>query len=266
MSEKKKGSPIPHSRRERAITLLAGLTVLIGGLLVATLVARGAGHTPAPSSPAETPSPTATPEPLPLSGWTILIDPGHGGYDGGARARDSGVWEKVINLDVALRVEKSLIAQGASVIMTRRQDEDLCSADRPAALTKKRQDMLARVEMAVSAKVDMVLSIHMNEYRARGESGPQVFYREGSDTGRLLAGCMQEALIQHLAPRKERAAMAGDYFILQLDVPSVLVECGFISNPDEERLLLSADYQTRLGEAVTAGVLSYVALQQVMGQ
>ena len=253
-------------KKERAITLLAGLAVLIGGLLIVVLLARGTGQSPMPAIPTEEPLPTATPEPLPLTGWTILIDPGHGGYDGGARARDSGIWEKVINLDVALQVEKSLIECGAAVIMTRREDADLCTEDRPAAQTKKRQDMLARVEMAVSAKVDMVLSIHMNEYRARGESGPQVFYRQGSDSGRLLAGCMQEALIEHLKPRKERAAMAGDYFILQLDVPSVLVECGFISNPDEERMLLSDDYQARLGEAVAAGVLNYVALQAIWAQ
>ena len=253
-------------KRERAVTLLAGLLVLIGGLLIVVLLAKGTEQGVSPAAPTEQPTPAVTPEPLPLAGWTILIDPGHGGYDGGARARDSGVWEKVINLDVALQVEKSLTELGASTIMTRREDADLCTEDRPAALTKKRQDMLARVEMAVSAKVDMVLSIHMNEYRARGESGPQVFYRAGSDAGRLLAGCMQEALIETLQPKKKRSAMAGDYFILQLDVPSVLVECGFISNPDEERLLLSDDYQARLGEAVAAGVINYVALQEVMGQ
>lgn len=252
-------------KKERAVTLLAGLTVLIGGLLIVALLVKGPEQVPSPF-PTEAPLPTATSEPLPLTGWTILIDPGHGGYDGGAKARDSGIWEKVINLDVALQVEKSLLRQGASTVMTRREDADLCTEDRPAALTKKRQDMLARVEMAVSSSVDMVLSIHMNEYRARGESGPQVFYRQGSDAGRLLAGCMQEALIEHLKPRKERAAMAGDYFILQLDVPSVLVECGFISNPEEERLLLSEDYQARLGEAVAAGVMSYVALQEVWAQ
>ena len=263
MSEKKEKRAVPMGRRERAVTLLAGLLVLVGGLLIVTLLARGTGQEPA-ADPTPVPEPAVTPEPLPLSGWTILIDPGHGGYDGGAKARDSGVWEKVINLDVALQVEKSLTEQGASVVMTRREDADLCTEDRPAALTKKRQDMLARVEMAVSAQVDMVLSIHMNEYRARSESGPQVFYRAGSDAGRLLAGCMQEALIERLRPRKERAAMAGDYFILQLDVPSVLVECGFISNPEEEKLLLSGNYQARLGEAVAAGVMSYAALQQVM--
>ena len=77
--------------------------------------------------------------------------------------------------------------------------------------------------------------------------------RAGSGAGRLLAGTMQEALITALSPQKERAAMPGDYFILQLDTPSVLVECGFISNPAEEALLLSPAYQEKLGEAIADG-------------
>lgn len=201
-----------------------------------------------------------TAEALPLSGWRILVDPGHGGYDGGAKARDSGVWEKVINLDVAKQVEKSLTARGAAVFMTRTGDEDLCTDDRPANKTMKREDMENRIALAVEAKVDMVLSIHMNEYRQRSQSGPQVFYRQGCDSGRLLAGAMQEALIAALSPKKERSAMAGDYFILQLDVPSVLIECGFISNAAEEKLLLSEDYQAKLGQAIADGVESYAAL------
>lgn len=201
-----------------------------------------------------------TADTLPLSGWRILVDPGHGGYDGGAKARDSGVWEKVINLAVAQQVEKCLIDRGAAVFMTRTEDEDLCTDDRPANKTMKREDMENRIALAVEAKVDMVLSIHMNEYRQRSQSGPQVFYRQGCDSGRLLAGAMQEALITALAPKKERSAMAGDYFILQLDIPSVLIECGFISNAEEEKLLLSSDYQARLGQAIANGVESYAAL------
>ena len=194
------------------------------------------------------------------SALNLLIDPGHGGYDGGARCRDSGVWEKSLNLAVALEVEAALRRQGAAVVMTRREDVDLCEADRPANLTKKRQDMQNRIALAQENQVDMVLSIHMNEYRARGESGPQVFYREGCDPGRLLAGCIQTSLISYLQPKKERTAMAGDYFILQLEVPSVLVECGFISNPQEEQLLLSPDYQSQLAEAIAKGVTEYCQL------
>lgn len=208
--------------------------------------------------------PEATPGPAeeagPLNGWVILVDPGHGGYDGGARAQSSGRWEKEITLATALQVEKSLQKYGATVIMTRREDIDLTSPERPSAVTKKRQDMQARIDMAISGGADMVLSVHMNEYRDRRESGPQVFYRQGSDAGRLLAGCLQEALIEYLKPEKKRSALPGDYFILQLDVPSALIECGFISNPQEEKKLLNEEYQALIGEAVAQGVAEYVFL------
>lgn len=236
------------------VVLLAGGAVTLG--LTLRLVAPGHPAEPAPNATVQ-PSPAA---PLPLTGLTILVDPGHGGYDGGARCMDSGVWEKELNLLTAQAIEKVLVSRGASVVMTRRKDEDLCSDDRPANVTKKRQDMERRVAIAVENSVDMVLSVHMNEYRQRAESGPQVFYRAGCDAGRLLAGCMQQSLIDGLAPRRERAAMAGDYFILQLEMPSVLIECGFISNPEEEALLRTPAYRQRLAEAVADGVVEYVTL------
>lgn len=233
---------------QRKLALLTVMLVFLGSVTAVAAALRQ------PAAPTES---TA----LPLAGMTILIDPGHGGYDGGARARNSGTWEKHINLQVALRTEQALTGQGAQVVMTRREDIDLTSPNRPAALTRKRQDMQARIDMAMDSRADMVLSIHMNEYRDRRQSGPQVFYREGSDASRLLAGCMQEALIAGLNPAKKREAMAGDYFILQLEVPSVLVECGFISNAAEEKLLLDEAYQTRLAEAITQGVMTYISLK-----
>ena len=195
----------------------------------------------------------------PLSGMTILVDAGHGGYDGGACGA-SGTWEKEINLQVAQHTRAQLTALGATVVMTRTDDSDLCSAERPADKTKKRQDMEARIALAREHQIDMVLSIHMNYYRDRRQSGPQVFYRKGSDSSRLLAGCMQEQLIESLAPPKQRSAMAGDYFILQLDVPSVLIECGFLSNAAEEALLLSSAYQHQLAGAIAKGVTVYASL------
>jgi N-acetylmuramoyl-L-alanine amidase len=246
---------LPRQKAEHLVTMAALLIVLIGGL---TAVAAWRKNVTNTSSPIAEPSPA----PGPLAGLTILVDPGHGGYDGGARCRDSGVWEKEVNLAVARQVESALTRQGASVVMTRTEDVDLCTEDRPANLTKKRQDMLRRIALAKDNSADMVLSIHMNEYRVRAESGPQAFYRQGCEGGRLLAGCIQEVLIRQLQPKKQRAAMAGDYFILQLEVPSVLVECGFISNPAEEKLLLSAAYQARLAEAIAAGVAEFVQLTQ----
>ena len=242
---------LPRQKAEHLVTMAAVLLVLFGGLLAVSAWRKNVTNA---SSPAEEAPPG------PLDGLVVLVDAGHGGYDGGARCRDSGVWEKEVNLAVAREVEKALVSRGARVVMTRTEDTDLCTEDRPANLTKKRQDMQNRIALAKGNGVGMVLSIHMNEYRVRSESGPQVFYRAGSDSGRLLAGCIQEALITHLQPQKQRAAMAGDYFILQLEAPSVLVECGFISNPAEEKLLLDAAYQAKIAQAVASGVEEYVQL------
>ncbi len=249
---------LPPRRRERFITLAAALMVLIGGLLAVAAMKKA----PSVQDAAPTAVPSATPEPGPLTGWVILVDPGHGGYDGGARGV-SGIWEKHLNLAVALEVAASLRQRGAEVHLTRESDVDLCEEERPAALTKKRQDMQNRIAMAGSVGANMLLSIHMNEYRAASESGPQVFHRAGSASSRLLAGCLQESLIADLEPPKQRAALAGDYFILQLDIPSVLVECGFISNPTEEAKLRDSAYQARLAEAVAKGVTVYA---QMSGQ
>lgn len=188
----------------------------------------------------------------PLSGKTILVDAGHGGDDGGARCQDSKKWEKELNLQVAKAVRDALENDGAAVIMTREEDMQYSK--------NKREDLSARLALARENDADMVLSIHMNEYRSRKESGPQVFYRAGQEQSRLLAGALQSALIEGLSPQKERVAMAGDYFILSLDIPSVLVECGFISNPEEEKLLLDADYRQRLAQAIRAGVEEYFSL------
>ena len=254
---KEKKPLLPRRRAERCATLCAALLVLLGGLIAMAASRKAAEEPPITHEPAIPAAPEG-----PLSGLTILVDPGHGGYDGGARARDSGVLEKQLNLDVSLQLEQALVSQGAEVILTRREDVDLTSEPRPAGLTKKRQDMQARIDLATANQVDMVISVHMNEYRSRSESGPQVFYREGSDGGRLLAGCIQEALITALQPAKKRAALPGDYFILQLDVPSVLVECGFISNAAEEKLLLTEDYQARVADAIAEGVVEFVRLGQ----
>lgn len=250
---------VPRKKAEACVTLATALLVLLGGML-AVAAWRRADEAPPAQAPAATPVPSTKPSGA-LAGLTIVVDAGHGGYDGGARCRDSGIWEKHINLAVALEVEKSLAQRGAQVIMTRREDADLTEASRPAGLTKKRQDMQNRVALAAGNNTDMLLSIHMNEYRSRSESGPQVFYRSGCEEGRLLAGCVQAAMIDGLQPRKQRTAMAGDYFILQLEIPSVLVECGFISNAAEEKLLLDSGYQARLAEAVAEGVVEYIRLR-----
>ena len=194
----------------------------------------------------------------PLSGMVIAVDAGHGGYDGGAVGRVTGVAEKELNLDVARRVAALLGEAGASVVMTRTEDIALCDDDPP--IRKKLQDMQRRAAIITQAGADMVLSIHMNEYAGRSQSGPQVFYREDCRAGRLLAGAIQEAMITGLSPKKKRAALGGDYYILTLGVPSALVECGFLSNREEERLLCTEEYRQRVARSIAEGVSAWAQL------
>ena len=119
-----------------------------------------------------------------------------------------------------------------------------------------------RLDLAKEAGADVFLSIHLNEYRSRAESGPQVFYQRGADAGRLLAGALQESLIRVLRPSKERKAMAGDYYVLRGPLPAALVECGFLSNAQEEKSLLDPAYQRRIAEAIADGLETYAALRE----
>ena len=157
-----------------------------------------------------------------LAGCVIALDAGHGGYDGGAVGRVSGTPEKGLNLDVARRLAAILEEQGAQIVMTRTDDYALCDEHPP--IRKKLQDMQRRAAIIEQSGAQMVLSIHMNEYAGRSQSGPQVFYREGCPAGRLLAGAIQEAMNETLAPKKKRSALGGDYYILTLGRPSVFIQ------------------------------------------
>ena len=232
--------------RKKLISRLSILGVLACAIAVLAAVPR-------PARPAVPARPAQNADAGALSGSVILIDAGHGGTDGGARAKDSRVWEKELNLKTAVALERLLKADGASVIMTRETDTQYSE--------NKRADLTARLNLAREGNADMVISIHMNEYRTRRESGPQVFYRAGQENSRLLAGCIQAALIETLHPAKQRSAMAGDYFILSLEIPSVLVECGFLSNAAEEALLLTEEYQEKVAFAIRNGILEYDSLK-----
>jgi len=200
-----------------------------------------------------------------LAALTVALDPGHGGYDGGARAMDSGIWEKELTLQIAQAIEKELTARGANVVLTR--TKDVCLAEDGSGKARKRADLQKRLDIAEEAGADVFLSIHLNEYRDRSESGPQVFYQQGADAGRLLAGAMQESLIQTLHPSKQRKANAGDYYVLRnTALPAVLVECGFLSNAEEEKKLLDKAYHRLIAQAVANGLEEWWELSAKAGE
>lgn len=191
----------------------------------------------------------------PLTGVTVCLDPGHGGYDGGAVGRDSGTMEKAINLWLAQELQRQMEAQGAQVVLTR--EKDIALADE--GNERKRRDLRARVEAAQGC--DVFLSLHMNEYPDRTQSGPQVFYTAGDDRSRLLAGAIQQSMNDALSPARPRSAHAGDYYVLrEQELPAVLVECGFLSNAAEEKLLLTKEYRERVAASILSGVIGYLQL------
>lgn len=202
-------------------------------------------------------APVSAPVEQTLAGRIIAVDAGHGGYDGGARA-PCGRWEKEYNLVVAKALQRELTARGAQVVMTREGDYALCDKNPP--IRKKRQDMERRAALVLGAGAELLVSIHMNEYRDAGQSGPQVFCRADCPAGRQLAETIQAAMIGALAPKKKRAASAGDFYILSLGVPSALVECGFLSNAAEEALLRQDAYCARVAAAIADGIAGYFAL------
>jgi len=245
-------------RRKDRVKLMRGLLLTVTTLCSAALF-YAAGDSAVKTFAGHGQAAAVQRQPGPLAGLTVAVDAGHGGYDGGAVGRVSGVPEKGLNLDVAQRVEKLLLDLDADVVMTRTGDYALCDENPP--IRKKLQDMQRRAEIIYINEADLVLSIHMNEYAGRSESGPQVFYREGCLAGRLLAGAIQEAMVSGLHPRKERPALGGDYYILTLGVPSVLIECGFLSNKAEEALLMQETYRQQVAESIVQGVVLWKNLQ-----
>ncbi len=195
----------------------------------------------------------------PLVGHVIAVDAGHGGYDGGAHA-PGGRWEKAYNLDIALRLRDYLHSLGATVVMTRDGDYALC--DPKPKIRKKRQDMERRADLVLVGGAEVLVSIHMNEYRDRGQSGPQVFYRPDCPAGTQFASVLQNHLVEALVPKRARTALSGDFYITSLGIPSALVECGFLSNTAEEALLRTDAYCDRVAAAIGDGIAAWFAMEE----
>jgi len=190
----------------------------------------------------------------PKSKYTVVIDAGHGGIDGGSVGVNTNVAEANLNLDYAKCLQGLMADFGFNVIMTRTTDNGLYN---PLATNKKKDDMKKRKAIVENSNADFVISIHMNSYNLTS-CGAQVFYGEGDEPSQLLANNIQKYFIKYLQkPRQE--TKVGDYYILNaIKAPSVLVECGYLSNPTEEALLLTEDYKKEVCYCILLGVLEYL--------
>ena len=185
----------------------------------------------------------------------MVIDPGHGGIDPGA-VSPSGTLEKDITLQVAMRLNRLLSEAGAVTILTREGDNDL-GLDGGSLLERKRQDLAQRVALANQNQADFYISIHVNSFPSSRWWGAQTFYSRRSESGRRLAESIQAELIRVLGNNRRRAK-GEDYYVLEkTQVTAVNVEIGFMSNPEEERLLKDPVYQEKIAQAIYAGVVRH---------
>ena len=185
----------------------------------------------------------------------VVLDAGHGGIDGGVVGRETGVKESDVNLAVTMKLKTVLERAGFDVVLTRKTEAGLYGA---ATKGFKRRDMSKRKEIIEEAKPIVMISVHQNFYPTRTSRGGQVFYRSGNESGQKLAEGIQKQFNDLYGEQgvRQRTAATGDYYMLKCtDYTSVIAECGFLSNYEEEQRLLQPEYQKKLA-AVIAGTLS----------
>ena len=187
----------------------------------------------------------------------VVIDPGHGGIDPGATGPNNTL-EKDINLEIARRLAQYLSQAGAVVILTRETDNDLADEGfQGSLLERKRQDLARMLEKAQTNRADLFISIHCNADVSPRWAGAQVFYCDNSEEGKKIAQSIQSELKSILGNTKREAKQATYFITDKSQMPSVIVEVGFLSNPREEALLADESYQARVAYAIFSGIVKY---------
>ena len=190
------------------------------------------------------------------SPFTVVIDPGHGGFDPGKVGCD-GTLEKDINLEIALQLKEILETEKITVLMTREEDKAVGSKEGEVS---KKQDMSARVELINTSEADLAVSIHQNSFTEESSKGAQVFYHTGSTEGAALARLIQEEIKCVLQDGNHRMEKSDNsyYMLKKTSCPLVIVECGFLSNYEETALLKEETYQKKIAEGIAGGIIKYL--------
>ena len=190
--------------------------------------------------------------------FSIVIDAGHGGLDPGSIGYKTKTKESDINLSVAKFLEDKLKNSGFRVIMTRSDENGLYGL---STKNYKKRDMQKRKEIIQNANPDMVISVHMNSYIRHNLRGAQVFYDKNSLVSEALAISIQDQFASKLE-KSDKGISVGDYYMLKCtDAPSVIAECGFLSNEDDEKLLINEVYQEKVADCIFVGIISFLNLE-----
>ena len=193
--------------------------------------------------------------------YTVVLDSGHGGEDGGAVGQN-GIMEKNINLEIAKKIRDMLEASGYKVVMTREGDKAIYDSSASTLREKKRSDLKNRLELLKSNTNDdsIFVSIHQNKFSDSKYFGSQIFYSKNNIKSQDLANCIKESIVGLIQPENTREIKPADkniYLLHNAQGPSVVVECGFLSNEEEANKLNSSEYQEQMAFSIYCGITNY---------
>ena len=195
---------------------------------------------------------------LPVTGKTIVLDAGHGYPDEGAESAN-GVTEANINLIITKKVQSLLEQSACNVILTRSDENGIYDLDASTLREKKVTDIKNRVKIGNESSADVFISIHLNKIPQSQYYGWQAFFKQNDEKSEELARSLQEELNSSIQRENKREALkiTGKYIIEHVEIPIAIIECGFLSNPEEEQLLQQDEYQNRIAWGIYNGIMDY---------
>ena len=197
----------------------------------------------------------------PVSNHTIILDAGHGSPDGGANGADGSI-ESNLNLDIVLKLQNLLESSNCTVVLTRSDENGIYEVDSNTIREKKISDMKNRVNIANNSNAEMFVSVHMNKLEQTQYSGWQTFYKNQDEDSKKIAERIQLSLNSFLKKENTRTikSISGIYLTKNVQIPLVLVECGFLSNTEENKLLQTDSYQNELAWSIYIGIMDYLTM------
>lgn len=183
---------------------------------------------------------------------------GHGFPDEGASS-DEGITESSINLSIALKVQKLLEQAGSTVILTRSDENGIYDLESSTIREKKISDIKNRVKIGNESSADIFVSIHLNKLQQKQYWGWQTFFKNGNEESRRLAQSLQTGLNETIKKENKRESLKIEkiYIVDHVEIPTAIVECGFLSNEEEEKLLQTEEYQNKLAWGIYVGIMNY---------
>ena len=195
---------------------------------------------------------------VPSSGKTVILDAGHGSPDEGAESKN-GTTEAKINLEIVLEVQKLLEQSGTTVILTRSDENSIYDLDKKTLREKKISDIKNRVKIGNESSSDIFVSVHLNKIPESQYYGWQCFYNTKNEKSKSLAENLQKSLNEAIEKENNREVkkLESVYIMKNVEIPISIVECGFLSNPEEEQELQTKEYQEKLAWGIYTGINKY---------